>query len=272
MLSLLEMFDYAFMQKAFIIGGLLGIIIPFVGVVSVLRRLSMTGDALSHSSLAGVAIGLVAGLNPVYISIIVCVLSAFAIEFFRRKMPQYSEMSVAIVMSLGVGIAGVMSGFVKSGSSFQSFLFGSILAVTDFEFWLVVGVSFAVILLSILLYKELMHVTFDENSAKLAGIPVNRVNFIFTILNALTVAAASRTVGTLVVSTMMVLPVAVAMQFSKSYKHTVILSCICGVAFIYGGLVSSYLWDFKPGGSIALIGVIALVISFIIKAGFKKKI
>lgn len=253
------------MQKAFIIGGLLGIIIPCVGIVSVLRRLSMTGDALSHSSLAGVAIGLVAGLNPVYISILVCVISAFAIDFFRRKIPQYSEMSVAIVMSLGVGIAGIMSGFVKSGNDFQSFLFGSILAVTDFEFWLVVFVAIAVIVIFILLYKELMHITFDENSARLSGIPVNRVNFIFTLLNALAVASASRTVGTLVVSSIMVLPVAVAMQFSKSYKQTVIISSICGIIFIYGGLISSFYWDLKPGGSIALIGVFALLLAFLIK-------
>ena len=115
----MEMFKYAFMQRAFIVGILLAAVIPCIGIVVVCKRLSMIGDALSHTSLAGVAIGLILGINPVF----TCVLAALGMEGIRRKLPRFSEMSIAITMSAGIGLAGVLSGFVKNTANFNSFLF-----------------------------------------------------------------------------------------------------------------------------------------------------
>jgi len=119
---MLEIFEFEFMRRAFLVGILLSFIIPCVGVIIVLRRLSMIGDALSHTSLAGVAAGLILNVNPVLGASVACVASAFGIEAIRRRIPKYSELSIAIMMSLGVGLAGVLSGFVKSAASFNSFL------------------------------------------------------------------------------------------------------------------------------------------------------
>ena len=130
-------FEYAFMRKAFAVGILLAIIVPCIGIIVVLKRLSMIGDALSHSSLAGIAAGLVFNINPILGAIIASLASAFSIEFIRKKLPKYSEMSIAIIMSAGVGLAGVLSGFVKDSAAFNSFLFGSIVAITDFELYMV---------------------------------------------------------------------------------------------------------------------------------------
>lgn len=261
----MEIFQYAFMQRAFAVGIMLAIIIPCIGVVVVLKRLSMIGDALSHTSLAGIAAGLVMGINPVLGAIILCIIAAFGIEFIRKKIPKYSEMSIAIIMSAGIGLAGVLSGFVKNAANFNSFLFGSIVAISDFEMILVAGISFFVLLNFILLYKELFYVAMDERSARLAGIPVNTVNFIFTILTAITVSIAARTVGALIVSSMMVVPVACGMQFGKSYKQTVIYSIISAVSFTVIGLFISYYEQLKPGGTIVLVGVISLLLIIIIK-------
>ncbi|WAW14877.1 metal ABC transporter permease [Peptostreptococcus equinus] len=259
------MLEYEFMRKAFLVGILLAAIIPCIGVTIVLKRLSMLGDALSHTSLAGVAGGLLLGINPVLGAVIITVFAGFGIDFIRKKFPKYSEISIAIIMSAGVGLAGVLSGFTSNSAGFTSFLFGSIVAITDFELYLVIALSIIVMLVFILLYKELMHIAFDENGARLSGVPVRAVNFVFTILTALTVSIASRTVGALIVSSIMVIPVACAMRFTKSYKLTVIISIILAIIFTIVGLSLSYYFGLKPGGTIVLLGVLTLILSMIVK-------
>lgn len=258
----MEIFRYAFMQRAFIVGILLAAVIPCIGIVIVLKRLSMIGDALSHTSLAGVGAGLVFGVNPVAAAVAACVIASLGIEWIRRKLPRFSEISIAIVMSAGIGLAGVLSGFVKNAANFNSFLFGSIVAISNEEMYLVVVVSAMVLLMFLLLYKELFYVSLDEQSARLAGVPVRAVNFIFTILIAVTVSVAARTVGALIVSSMMVVPVACAMQFGKNYLQTLLYAVVLDVIFMVIGLLAAYYLGLKPGGTIVLVGVIFLILVF----------
>ncbi|MDR2132777.1 MAG: metal ABC transporter permease [Clostridiales Family XIII bacterium] len=261
----MDILEYDFMRRAFAVGLLLAVIIPCIGIVVVLKRLSMMGDALSHSSLAGVAAGLILGINPIVGAGAVCVAAALSIEAIRKRIPKYSEMSIAIILSAGVGLAGVLSGFVKNAANFNSFLFGSIVAISDFEMILVACVSCAVLVAFVLLYKELFYVTLDERAARLAGVPVRSVNFVFTILTAVTVSVASRTVGALIVSSMMVVPTACAMQFGKSYRQTVIGSVAFAVAFTLIGLFLSYYARLKPGGTIVLLGVACFLLILLVK-------
>jgi zinc transport system permease protein len=267
----MDILQYAFMQRAFVVGLLLALIVPCIGIIVVLKRLSMIGDALSHTSLAGVAGGLIMGINPILGAVVTCIIAALGIEAIRKRIPRYAEMSIAIVMSAGVGLAGVLSGFVSNAANFNSFLFGSIVAISDFELLLVVVISVVVLLSFVLLYKELFFVALDEHAAFLAGVPVRTVNFIFTILTAVTVSIAARTVGALIVSSLMVVPVACAMQFGKSYKQTVILSACFGLLFTLVGLFVSYYAGLKPGGTIVLVGVLCLVLILIGKKVFSPK-
>lgn len=264
---MLSIFQYEFMQKAFIVGLLVAIITPCIGVVVVLKRLSMMGDALSHTSLAGVTAGLAGGFNPVLGAVVFSVASAFGIEQIRKAFPKYSEIAIAIILSTGIGLAAILSGFTKGSANLNSFLFGSIVAINDFELYLVIGLSVVVILAVILLYKELFYCTFDEESARLAGIPVKTVNFLFTLLTAITISVSSRTVGTLIISSLMVLPVACAMQVAGSYKQTVFLSVLFSVFFTIAGLFISYYANLKPGGTIVLLGVICLILILFLKNG-----
>lgn len=256
---MLEIFQYTFMQRAFLVGILLAIIIPLIGVIVVLKRLSMIGDALSHTSLAGVALGLLLGINPIVGAVVVCVIAAFSIEAIRRRLPKYAEISISIIMSVGIGLASVLSGFLEDGAAFNSFLFGSIVAITKTEVWLVVAVSVIVVVTFVLLYKELMFITFDEQGARLAGLPVSQINFAITLLTAITVSVAARSIGALIVSSLMVIPVACAMQVSNSYRKTVVYSVLFAVAFTVAGLYLSYYLNLKPGGTIVLVGVIVLI-------------
>lgn len=262
----MTIFEYAFMQRAFVVGILLAGIIPCIGIVIVLKRLSMVGDALSHTSLAGVAAGLLLNVNPVLGATAACVMAAFGIEAIRKKIPQYAEMSIAIVLSAGVGLAGVLSGFVKSAANFNSFLFGSIVAISDAELVLVALVSVVILSAFMLLYKELFYLALDERAARLAGIPVGVVNTVFTVLTAVTVSIAARTVGALIVSSMMVVPVACGMQFGKSYKQTVWWSIGFAELFTIAGLFLAYYARWKPGGTIILLGVACLLLILVGKA------
>lgn len=262
---MLEIFQYDFMINAFLVGILIAIIIPCIGVVVVLKRLSTIGDALSHTSLAGVAAGLAVGLNPIFGAVIFAVIAALGIEKIRKSIPKYGEISTAVIMSVGIGLAAIFSGFVKS-ANFNSFLFGSLVAISPFELYLVIGLSIVVLTLFLFLFKALFYMTFDEESAKLAGIPVKLVGTIFTILTAVTISVSARVVGALVVSSMMVLPVAVAMQVGKSYKQTVLYSIFFSVLFVTAGLFLSYYLDLKPGGTIVMTGVIALIVTLSVNA------
>ncbi len=256
----MEIFTLAFMQRAIVVAIFISIITPLIGNIIVLKRLSTIGDALSHSCLAGVAIGLCFSLNPIFVAILFSLLAAITIEYIRRSFPNYSEIATAIVLSFGVGIAAVFSGFIKNSANFNSFLFGSIVAISTAELVTVVILSIIVIITMLVLYKELFYISFDEEGATLSGVKVKTVNLVFTILTAIVVSIASRTVGSLVISSLMIIPVACAMLVSKSYKQNLVLSVAFAFLFTLTGLITTAFYDLKPGGTIVLIGIFTLLV------------
>ena len=164
------------------------------------------------------------------------------------------------MLSAGVGLAGVLSGFVQNAAGFNSFLFGSIVAITPGELTATAVISVLVLTAFVLLYKELFAIALDEHAARRAGVSVGAVNSIYTILTAATVSVAARTVGALIVSSMLVLPVACAMQVARSYKQTVLFSILFAEGFIAAGLTLAFYAGLKPGGTIVLLGVGCLLV------------
>ncbi|MCG4456930.1 metal ABC transporter permease [Erysipelothrix rhusiopathiae] len=264
------MFKYEFMRTAFLVGGLLAVIIPLIGVVVVFKRMSMIGDALSHVSLSGITIGLILGFNPIAGAIALSLVAALSIEFIQKKFGKYQELAIAIIMSFGIGLSGVLLGFVKNPANFNSFLFGSIVVIGDSDNLLAILLSLVVIGVSIRYYREFFYLAFDEKSAFLSGIDTNRISLIFTILTAITVSIASRIVGALIVSSLMVIPTACAMQVSKSYRSTMLYAIVFSLTFVWLGLALSYTLNLAPGGTIVLLGVGVLVLLIIIKAVLKR--
>ncbi len=258
------MLQFKFMQVAFLVGILLAVIIPLMGTHVVFKRLSMTGDALSHTSLAGVALGLLLGYNPLIVAMITSVAAALLIELMRKKFYKYSELSIAIVLSAGIGLAGVLSSFTPM-ANFNTYLFGSIVAITSTEMWVTIAMFVVVLVANILFYKELMYISYNETSAKVSKVPVGKLNVLFTVLTALTVAVASRTIGALIVSSLMVVPVAAAMQLSKSYKETIFYSIGIAIFSVVIGLTLSYEFGLKPGGTIVLVSIACLLIALLLK-------
>lgn len=267
--ELLDMFSYAFMQRALVAGVVIGAVIPLVGVTVVLKRLSMIGDALSHASLAGVAAGLIGGFNPVAGASVACVVAAFCIEGIRVRLQDRADLAIAVIMAAGVGLAGVLSGFVPNSSTFSSFLFGSIVTVDDAELYAVVAIGIAVAALCLVFFRELFWVTLDEGAARLAGVRVRAVNGAFILVCALAVSIAARTVGALIVSAMMTVPVACSLVVARSWRQTYAVACAVGVVCAVVGLVASYRFGLKPGGTIVLLEVAVLVFLFMARYTYR---
>ena len=267
----MNIFQYDFMIKALIVGFVISIIIPAIGTIVVNKRNSMVGDALSHTSLTGVSLGLIIGVNPIIGAIVACILAAFFMEFLRSKFPKGTDLSTAVIMSLGIGLAAVLSSFIPGSANLESFLFGSIVAISNTEVVLVLTVAVLVIISYIIMYEGLVYIIFDESNARLSGVPVKRINFVFTLLTALSVAIGSRVVGTLMISSLMILPVALAIRLAKSFNQTVIISIILGIIYVISGIFTSFYLNIKPGGTIVLIGVAALVLDIFIKFIIKNK-
>lgn len=267
------MLSSEFMQRALMGAVILGIVMPFIGVQLVLKRWSSFGDSLSHGSLAGVVIGLFIGLNPVFSAVVVSVILALMIELLRKAFPQYAEISTTIVMSLGVGLTALFSGLVPNSSSFSNFLYGSIVSISSQEIIFMLITSVIIITFSMLFYMPLFYISFDEIGAKMSSVHVDALNLIFTIMTAVVIALSSRMVGALVTSSILVLPVASAMQFAKSYKSNYLLSIIFSTFFMLAGLAISYYVDIKPSAAIVLLAVLTLLISiFASKIASKKGI
>ncbi|MCL2398112.1 MAG: metal ABC transporter permease [Defluviitaleaceae bacterium] len=260
----LELFSFEFMRRALLAALCISIITPMIGQVIVLKRMSTVGDALSHTGLAGVAIGLVLGFNPIIGAFAAAICAGLALELIRRRFSWYAELSVSITLSLGVGLAAVFSGMAP-GAGFYNFLFGSIVAISNGELFSIAMLSIIVVGITIFLYRPLLHIAFDEESAVSAGIPVNTINLIFTILTAVAVAISARTVGALIISSLMVIPVACAMQISRGYKENLIYSIMFAFLFTMAGLILSFYFNLRPGGAIVLIGIAVLVLLIIVR-------
>lgn len=266
------MFELSFMQNAFMAGFIVSILCPFIGLFIVLRRYSMIGDTLSHSSFAGVAIGLVAGTNPIITSFIFTSVCAVIIEYLRSYYKKYAELVMSIVLTLSLGLAIILISSGKASAKVDSFLFGSILTVTIQDIYLIAIVGFICIVCLFLLYSKLVYITFDEAGAQTAGINIKLVNYIFTLLVAATISISIRVMGILVVSSIMIVPVATAMQLKKGFNKTLIFSIFFGILDVMLGLVFSYYINSAPGGTIALTSVIFLIITLLIKNIFHREV
>jgi len=254
------MFQYGFMQNALMASVLISILFPIVGVFLVLKRYSMMGDTLSHASFAGVAIGLILGYNPILCAFIFTALCGLSIEFLRDYYKKYAELILVILLTFSVGIGITLVSTGKAGANVNSYLFGSILTVTKSDLLIMLVLSVVSIVTLYSLYNQLLYITFDEESAKISGVKVKVINYVFALLVGATISVSLRILGILVMSSMIALPVATALQMNKGFKHTLIYSILFGFIDIILGLIISYYINCAPGGTIALTSVAVLII------------
>lgn len=259
----LEIFYYGFMQRALVSGIAIALLCSVVGLFLVLRRYSLFGDAVAHSSFGGIAVGLLIGIYPMWTAYVVSLVSALVITRIKQKFDISGEAAVAVLLSSGIAI-GLILISISGGFNVDifSFLFGSILLVSVEDTVLVLGLTGIILIVILLLYRELIYSTFNEEQAKVSGIPVEKINYLIVFIAGITVVTSIQLVGILLISALFVIPNVTAIMYGRSFKQTALLSIAFAVSAVIVGILISYLFDITPSGAIVMlsIGIFAVTI------------
>ena len=256
----LEALSYGFVQKALISGIAVALICSFMGTFLVLRRYSLFGDGISHVAFGGISIGLFLGVFPLWTAFIVSIFGGLGLQKLRQSTKISGDAAVAVVLVSGLAI-GVILVSASGGFSVDlfSFLFGSILLISNEDTMMILAISAGIIGTLVIMQKQFLHLTFNEEQAKIAGLPVTLLNYAFVILASVTVVTSMRLVGILLISALIVLPNITAMMFGKGFKKTVGISMSISVISVISGILLSYYYNIAPSGTIVMIAVAILV-------------
>lgn len=254
-MTALELFlQYEFLQVALGASALMALLSGALGVPLVLREMAMFGHGIAHVSYAGVALGLLAGLYPLGVALAFTVLGALGIEAMRARGLLKGDAALAIVVSvgfaLGVVVVSLAGGFT---TNLHGYLFGSLFAVTRQDLALMVPVALLLLVAFGLLYKEIFYVTFDEEGARLAGLPVAALNTVVMALTAATIVLSARIVGLLLVASLLVIPAVTALQVANTFKGTILASMLFGLLSAVIGVVVAVQFDLASGGAVVLV-------------------
>jgi zinc transport system permease protein len=248
---------------------IVAIIAPLIGIFLVLRRYALIADSLAHVSLAGVALGILLGINPLLTAMGVAVFSSVAIERLRLSKRVSGESALAMFLSGGLALAVVLLSFSNSpDAELEDYLFGSITSVTSLDTILIAALGLLIIVFLMALYKELIYVTFDEEAAKVSGIPVRFVNMVLIFLTALAVSLAIPIVGVLLISALIVIPALAALQLRKSFLKTIMWAEIFSIFSVGAGIAASIWLNIEASGLIVLTAIAIFLVTFLL--GSKK--
>ena len=247
------MFDLEFMRLAFGAGAVVGVLAPAVGFFLVQRRMSLIGDGIGHTAFAGVAVGYLLGVAPEVTALAAAVLGAVTVEWLRAHRKTAGDQALAILFYTGIALGVVLlSTAGRLNADLFTFLFGSILTVSRTDLAVVVALGAAGLAIVATLYRPLAAVVLDEEGARVAGVPVGRLNVLVAALAGITVGVSMRIVGVLLIAALMVLPVIAASRVAGSMRSTVLLSMGLGLGSVLVGLTLAYQADLAPGGAIVL--------------------
>ncbi|HWQ61941.1 MAG TPA: metal ABC transporter permease [Negativicutes bacterium] len=253
----MELFQYDFMQRAFLAGLMTGIVCPLIGMFVVVRRQALIGDGLGHIAFAGVMGGHLLGVYPTAAAAVVTMAGAAGIELARRRHAQHADTALAIFFYSGIALAVIFSSIARvPGGSLLGILFGSILTVSAGDLLLILISGLVVVAVVWYRFRQLVLVAFDEDIARVSGTNVGRLNLLFSVLTAMVVVVGMQVVGILLVSALMVIPVATAHLFRQGFRSTLLLAVLLSVLAVAGGLILAFQLDIAPGGTIVVTAVI----------------
>jgi zinc transport system permease protein len=262
-IAALDFLDYDFMRRALLAALLVGLAAPATGIFLVQRRLALIGDGLGHVAVTGVALGLVLNRSPVFVALLAAVAGAVAIELIRSRGEAFAEMALAILFYGGIAGGVVLVTRAPSGGrSLDQYLFGSITTTTRSDLITFVVLTVIVLTITTRVGRALFAVSNDDEFARASGLPVLPINLMLAALTALTVVISMRVVGVLLVSALMVVPVATAQFLARSFRSTYLLGIAIGAIVAVAGVIVSFYADTPSGGTIVLlsIGLFTLVL------------
>ncbi len=254
-------FDLGFMQRALVACVAVGVFAPTIGVFLVQKRLSLIGDGIGHVAFAGVGAGLLAGWAPLWTALAFAVGGSLGIEWFRARRRTSGDVALAILFYSGIAL-GVVLISLGGGLSADvlTYLFGQPLTVRPDEVWAIVGLGLGIVVAVLALRRAMFSVVTDEEWSRVAGLPVGALNALLAVLTAVAVVAAMQIVGILLVAAMMVLPVASAQTLARSFRASLAIAVVIGVAASIAGLAVSGVAGTAPGGTIVLVAAGVFVV------------
>lgn len=261
-----EALQYQFITKALLVGSLIAVCCSFLGVFLVLKKYSMIGDGLAHVSFATIAIAILFAASPLIVSIPLVICASFLILKLNEKADLHGDAAIGLVSSFSIA-AGVLIASVAGGFNVDlfSFLFGSILVIGNAEVILSVILSAVVIGIILYFYNSLFAITYDEEFAKVCGLKTRMLNYLISILTSITIVLGIRVVGTMLISSLIIFPTVTALQISKGFKSTILISAGISVFCVITGVFLSYIVNFPSGATIVLLNALCFLISFGLK-------
>ncbi|MGW2511949.1 metal ABC transporter permease [Streptomyces scopuliridis] len=258
----MEILQTAFMQRALLAAVLVGITAPAVGIYLVQRRQALMGDGIGHVAMTGVGLGFLLSTSAIWTATLVSVAGAVTMELIRAYGRTRGDIALAMLFYGGMAGGVLLINLAPNGSngSLSTYLFGSLSTVSPADVTAISLLAAFVVLVTVGLRRQLFAVSQDEEFARVTGLPVRALNLLIAVTAAVTVTVAMRVVGLLLVSALMVVPVAAAQQITRSFVVTFVLSVVIGTAVTLAGTVTSYYQDVPPGATIVLIAIGVFVV------------
>ncbi|MEU8484540.1 iron chelate uptake ABC transporter family permease subunit [Streptomyces sp. NPDC048641] len=269
----MEFLDSAFMQRALIAAVLVGITAPAIGIYLVQRRQALMGDGIGHVAMTGVGLGFLLSTSPVWMAMAVSVVGVVIMELIRWYGKTRGDIALAMLFYGGMAGGVMLINLAPGGSTanLQSYLFGSLSTVSQSDLVSICVLAGFVALVTIGLRRQLFAVSQDEEFARVTGLPVRVLNLLVAVTAAATVTVAMRVVGLLLVSALMVVPVAAAQQLTRSFAATFAIAVAIGVTTTLGGTITNYYVEIPPGATIVLLAIAAFIVFSLVAAPLARR-
>jgi zinc transport system permease protein len=259
----MSLLTYDFVVRALLGALFTGLAAPAVGTYLVQRRLSLMGDGIGHVAVTGVALGLLTGTSPTLTAVVVAVLGAVVIEVIRETGRTSGDVALALLFYGGIAGGVLITGLAgQSAATLNTYLFGSITTISWTDVWVTLALAAVVVVLALGLAPQLFAVAQDQEFAQVAGLDVRLYNLMVSVMAAVTVTVAMRTVGLLLVSALMVVPVATAQQLTRAFRTTLLAAMGMGMLASVGGVVVSANLDVAPGATIVLLALAGFLAAY----------
>lgn len=267
-----EIFQYDFMLRAFAAGTIIAVVAPLIGNFLIIRRYSLFADALSHVSFLSIAVAVALGISPIITSIIGAIMAASLLEHLRASRRVQSESSLILFLSGSLALGTIILSVAGSdGVSIGSILFGSITTVVLSDIAAIAIVAIVALVCIIRYYREFFVLSFDEEYARVKGIPVARLNYLLMILASLIIAISITSIGILLISSLIIIPVLIAYQFKRGFHVSVLLSILISIISVWIGLLLAYYMNIPAGSSIVLVLITLFLFATIARRLFQSR-
>lgn len=259
--AIYEMFSYSFIVRGIIVGGLVALCASVLGVILVLKRYSMIGDGLSHVGFGSMAVGLAFNFAPLKIAIPIVIISAFFLLRISENAKLKGDSAIALFSSSAVAIGVIVNALSKGTNiDLNSYMFGSILAVSKEDMFICISMGIVVILSFIIFYHNIFSVTFDEDFARATGVNVSLYKSLLSVLTAITIVIGMRIMGTMLISSLIIFPALTSMRVFKRFKTVIISSVFVSLTCFFIGMIMSYIYEIPTGASIVVSNLIVFLL------------